>query len=115
MTESRSAIRLMHSRSLTSSTDAALSPPHTWVSWTAPTLKQTSKRFSPSAECKRSSRILAYSESAIVLETFPTNRGCKYSWRGRGGGPPRRPLPHHRTYGSVYGGSRWLRRHFLDQ
>ena len=34
---------------------------------------------------------------------------------GIGAAVARRPLPHHRTYGSVYGGSRWLRRHFLEQ
>src|SRR6516162_6292117 len=34
---------------------------------------------------------------------------------GIGAAVTRRPLPHHRTYGSVYGGSRWLRRHFLEQ
>ena len=34
---------------------------------------------------------------------------------GIGAAVTRRPLPHHRTYGSVYGGSRWLRRHFIEQ
>lgn len=34
---------------------------------------------------------------------------------GIGAAVTRRPLPHHRTYGSVYGGSRWLRQHFLEQ
>jgi len=33
---------------------------------------------------------------------------------GIGAAVTRRPLPHHRTYGSVYGGSRWLRQHFLE-
>ena len=34
---------------------------------------------------------------------------------GIGAAVTRRPLPHHRTYGSVYGGSRWLRRHCFEQ
>jgi hypothetical protein len=34
---------------------------------------------------------------------------------GIGAAVARRPLPHHRAYGSVHGGSRWLRRHFLEQ
>jgi len=33
---------------------------------------------------------------------------------GIGAAVTRRPLPHHRAYGSVHGGSRRLRRHFLD-
>ena len=34
---------------------------------------------------------------------------------GIGAAVARRPLPHHRAYGSVHGGSRGLRRHFLEQ
>ena len=34
---------------------------------------------------------------------------------GIGAAVTHRPLPHHRAYGSVHGGSRWLRRHFLEQ
>ena len=34
---------------------------------------------------------------------------------GIGAAVTRRPLPHHRAYGSVHGGSRWLRRHALEQ
>jgi len=34
---------------------------------------------------------------------------------GIGAAVTRRPLPHHRAYGSVHGGSSWLRRHFFEQ
>jgi hypothetical protein len=33
---------------------------------------------------------------------------------GIGAAVTRRPLPHHRAYGSVHGGSSWLRRHLLE-
>src|SRR5437764_445501 len=38
-----------------------------------------------------------------------------YKLIGIGAAVTRRPLPHHRAYGSVHGGSSWLRRHFLEQ
>ena len=56
---SRSAFRSTHSRSPTSSTDAAVLPPHTWVLCTAPTLKRTSRRFLRSAESNRTATIRA--------------------------------------------------------
>src|SRR5262249_1840868 len=36
-------------------------------------------------------------------------------WIGIGAAVTRRPLPHHRAYGSVHGGSSWLRFDLLNQ
>ena len=52
--------------------------------------------------------------------TFPRSRLPRSHFLERrligiGAAVTHRPLPHHRAYGSVHGGSRWLRRHFLKQ
>jgi hypothetical protein len=60
---------------------------------------------------------------ASLVEIMEKMGGQKHTARGFmagamigiGAAVTRRPLPHHRTYGSVYGGSRWLRQHFLEQ
>jgi hypothetical protein len=40
---------------------------------------------------------------------------CYVALFGIGAAVTRRPLPHHRAYGSVHGGSRWLRRHVFEK
>ena len=48
-----------------------------------------------------------------TIISFSHFGGCYTELIGIGAAVTRRPLPHHRAYGSVHGGSRWLRRHFL--
>jgi hypothetical protein len=52
---------------------------------------------------------------AFPVKWIPADQRCDADLIGIGAAVTRRPLPHHRTYGSVYGGSRWLRLHFLEQ
>jgi len=50
---------------------------------------------------------------AFLKRECPEGLGTARPWESRqigiGAAVARRPLPHHRAYGSVHGGSRWLR------
>jgi len=61
-------------------------------------------RFARSAE--RCIRAITAQRSVVPCPQFPTSPFDRHSGDG-----PRRPLPHHRAYGSVHGGSSRLREH----
>ena len=51
----------------------------------------------------------------IVRDFEEAQSKLEFPLIGIGAAVTRRPLPHHRAYGSVHGGSSWLRRHFFEQ
>src|SRR5215469_8225836 len=51
----------------------------------------------------------------VVKRTFTFELSNMLGTLGIGAAVTRRPLPHHRTYGSVHGGSSRLRRRFFEQ